>query len=155
MISSRAKCQHRDMSNIEEFDVTIPSETSHGREVQEKIVASMEARGFSPRDVFGVRLALEEALVNAIKHGNGGDREKRVFVQFTVAVDADLGGMAVTVRDEGRGFDPDALPDPLSPENLLKSSGRGIFLMRNFMDDVSIVRRPEGGTVVRMSKKLN
>jgi serine/threonine-protein kinase RsbW len=60
----------------------------------------------------------------------------------------------VSVRDEGAGFDPESIADPLAPENMLKSSGRGIFLMRNFMDDVSLRRAPEGGMEVRMVKKL-
>jgi serine/threonine-protein kinase RsbW len=61
----------------------------------------------------------------------------------------------VRVLDEGAGFDPDHVANPLDPENVLKSSGRGIFFMRSFMDDVSIARRPEGGMAVRMSKKLS
>ena len=69
------------MSSTEEFDVTIPSDTAKGREVQEQIVGGMESRGYSPRDVFGVRLALEEALVNAIKHGNKMDPDKVVNVK--------------------------------------------------------------------------
>jgi serine/threonine-protein kinase RsbW len=111
--------------------------------------------GLDDESVHWCGVAVRESVINAIKHGNGGDREKRVFVQFTVAVDADLGGMAVTVRDEGRGFDPDALPDPLSPENLLKSSGRGIFLMRNFMDEITLRRAPQGGMEVFMMKRAS
>jgi serine/threonine-protein kinase RsbW len=146
MISSRAKCQHRDMSNIEEFDVTIPSETSHGREVQEKIVASMEARGFSPRDVFGVRLALEEALVNAIKHGNKMDPDKTVHVCWQV----DEEHVRVTIEDQGPGFDVSEVPDPTDEENLDKPGGRGIMLMRAFM---SLVEYNETGNKLTLEKR--
>jgi len=62
--------------------------------------------------------------------------------------------LVIAIRDQGAGFDPEALPDPLAPENLLKSSGRGIFFMRSFMDDVTLSRVPEGGMEVRMVKKL-
>ena len=61
----------------------------------------------------------------------------------------------MSVLDEGEGFEPGDIADPLAPENVLKASGRGIFFMRSFMDDVRIERRPEGGTAVRMSKKLS
>jgi len=134
------------MSNIEEFDVTIPSETSHGREVQEKIVASMEARGFSPRDVFGVRLALEEALVNAIKHGNKMDPDKTVHVCWQV----DEEHVRVTIEDQGPGFDVSEVPDPTDEENLDKPGGRGIMLMRAFM---SLVEYNETGNKLTLEKR--
>ena len=60
----------------------------------------------------------------------------------------------IRVRDEGEGFDPESIADPLAPENLLKASGRGIFLIRNFMDDVQLQRAPEGGMEIRMTKRL-
>ncbi len=134
------------MSNIEEFDVIIPSETSHGREVQEKIVASMEARGFSPRDVFGVRLALEEALVNAIKHGNKMDPEKTVHVWWQV----DEEHVRVTIEDQGPGFDVSEVPDPTDEENLDKPGGRGIMLIRAFM---SVVEYNETGNKLTLEKR--
>jgi serine/threonine-protein kinase RsbW len=75
-------------------------------------------------------------------------------VQFALTPRAKPETFEVSVLDEGEGFDPTDVADPLDPANVLKSSGRGIFFMRNFMDDVSIARRPEGGMAVRMSKKL-
>jgi len=101
-----------------------------------------------------VGVAVREAVINAIKHGNGEDERKRVHVEFTMLNGDTPPGIAIRVRDEGPGFDPESIPDPLAPENVLKSSGRGIFFMRNFMDDVSIARRPEGGMAVRMRKTL-
>ena len=102
-----------------------------------------------------VSVAVRESVINAIKHGNRGDRRKRVHVQFMLAPHEKPEDFIVQVEDEGEGFDPDSIANPLDPENVLKSSGRGIFFMRSFMDDVSIARRPEGGMVVRMTKKLS
>ena len=99
-------------------------------------------------------VAIRESVINAIKHGNRHDPAKLVFVEFLTERSADPPRLVVSVRDQGEGFDPDALGDPLAPENLLKSSGRGIFFMRSFMDDVSIRRAPEGGMEVRMIKRL-
>jgi serine/threonine-protein kinase RsbW len=101
-----------------------------------------------------VSVAVRESVINAIKHGNREDRSKHVVVEFILRPRARPEEFVVRVLDEGDGFDPDEIANPLDPENMLKSSGRGIFFMRNFMDDVSITRRPEGGMDVRMSKKL-
>jgi serine/threonine-protein kinase RsbW len=100
-----------------------------------------------------VGMAIRESVINAIKHGNQNDQNKLVHVEFTSSVDG--GELAVSIRDEGEGFDPGDIADPLAPENMLKSSGRGIFLMRNFMDDVELRRVPGGGMEVRMVKKLS
>ena len=97
-----------------------------------------------------VGVAIRECVINAIKHGNRRDSHKHVFVEFS-AVDSVL---TIRVRDQGEGFDPDTLADPLAPENLLKASGRGIFLIRSFMDDVQLRSAPEGGMEVRMIKRL-
>jgi len=101
-----------------------------------------------------VSVAVRESVINAIKHGNREDHAKHVTVEFTLTPRATPDHFVVRVLDEGRGFDPEAIANPLDPENVLKSSGRGIFFMRSFMDDVAIERRPEGGMSVKMSKKL-
>ena len=101
-----------------------------------------------------VSVAVRESVINAIKHGNREDHAKHVTVEFTLTPRATPDHFVVRVLDEGRGFDPEAIANPLDPENVLKSSGRGIFFMRSFMDDVAIERRPEGGMSVRMRKKL-
>ena len=101
-----------------------------------------------------VSVAVRESVINAIKHGNREDRTKHVVVEFILRPRRRPEEFVVRVLDEGEGFDPTEIANPLDPENMLKSSGRGIFFMRNFMDDVSITRRPEGGMDVRMSKKL-
>jgi len=133
------------MPNPEEFSERIPSDTARGREVQEQIVSGMEQRGFSPRDVFGVRLALEEALVNAIKHGNRMDPNKSVQIDWTLSES----GVRVVIEDEGDGFDVSDVPDPTDDENLDKPGGRGIMLMRSFM---SVVEYNESGNRLILEK---
>ena len=110
--------------------------------------------GFDEDSTHWVGVALRESVINAIKHGNRNDASKRVFVEFDSARLADLPVLSIRVRDEGEGFDPGVLADPLAPENMLKSSGRGIFLIRNFMDDVQLRRAPEGGMEIRMTKRV-
>jgi serine/threonine-protein kinase RsbW len=111
--------------------------------------------GLDEDTIHWVSVAVRESVINAIKHGNREDRSKHVTVEFTLTPSGQPEEFIVRVLDEGAGFDPEAVANPLDPENVLKSSGRGIFFMRSFMDDVSIARRPEGGMVVRMSKKLS
>ena len=101
-----------------------------------------------------VGVAVRESVINAIKHGNRYDPAKRVFVEFTVRPPVAPTELFIVVRDQGEGFDPDALADPLAPENLLKASGRGIFFMRSFMDDVQIRRAAQGGMEVTMLKRF-
>ena len=110
--------------------------------------------GLDDDTVHWVGVALRECVSNAIKHGNKSDTNKQVFVDFETAQRAAATELRICVRDQGQGFDPDALADPLAPENLLKASGRGIFLIKNFMDDVRLRRVPEGGMEVVMTKRL-
>jgi serine/threonine-protein kinase RsbW len=100
-------------------------------------------------------VAVRESVINAIKHGNCSDVRKRVHVEFSSLQDGGGPGLAVRVRDEGCGFDPSLLADPLAAENLLKANGRGIFLMRSFMDEMTFQRAAEGGMEVRMVKRLH
>ncbi|HZM61734.1 MAG TPA: ATP-binding protein [Vicinamibacterales bacterium] len=110
--------------------------------------------GLDDEALHWVGVAVRESVINAIKHGNAGDERKRVHVEFTPLNSNRPAGIAIRVRDEGPGFDPDALPDPLAPENMLKSSGRGIFLIRSFMDELVLRRAPEGGMEVVMVKRV-
>jgi serine/threonine-protein kinase RsbW len=102
-----------------------------------------------------IGVAVRESVINAIKHGNREDIEKLVTVEFAFEPVASPTELIVRVLDEGEGFEPEEIADPLAPENLLKASGRGIFFMRSFMDDVTIRRGPERGMEVRMVKKLS
>ena len=99
-----------------------------------------------------VSVAIRESVINAIKHGNRNDATKRVFVEFGTSM-GEVPELSIRVRDQGEGFDPELVANPLDPENLLKSSGRGIFLIRSFMDDVQLRRLPEGGMEIRMIKR--
>jgi serine/threonine-protein kinase RsbW len=110
--------------------------------------------GLDDDSVHWVTVAVRESVVNAIKHGNCNDVRKRVHVEFTSLQDRGGAGIAILVRDEGCGFDPTTLPDPLAPENLLKANGRGIFMMRTFMDEMTFERAEQGGMQVRMVKRV-
>jgi serine/threonine-protein kinase RsbW len=101
-----------------------------------------------------VGVAIRESVTNAIRHGNRNDAGKHVFVEFSTEGPADAVEFMIRVRDEGEGFDPSGVADPLAPENLLKPGGRGIFLIRKFMDDVQLVHAPEGGMEMRMLKHV-
>lgn len=101
-----------------------------------------------------VGVAVRECVVNAIKHGNQNDESKRVVVEFSPVPPHDAEELVIRVEDEGEGFDPSDLPDPLAPENILRSSGRGIFLIRSFMDDVQLQRGLHRGMEIRMVKKV-
>ncbi len=111
------------------------------RQVEENVLTACQQHHFSESDIFAIKLALEEALVNACKHGNKMDPTKHVKVQFRVTDQrAD-----VAVEDEGPGFNPGELPDPTIEENLEMSHGRGILLMRAYMS--SVVFNPTGNKV--------
>ena len=109
--------------------------------------------GFDEDSRHWVCVAIRESVINAIKHGNRNDTSKHVFVEFETAPHIEPPKLMICVRDEGEGFDPETIADPLAPENLLKSGGRGIFLIRSFMDEVMLLRAPEGGMEVRMTKR--
>jgi len=110
--------------------------------------------GLDEDAVHWVGVAVRESVINAMKHGNRLDEAKSVTIEFAFVPAATPTELIVRVLDEGEGFEPELVADPLAPENLLKSSGRGMFFMRSFMDDVSVHRVPEGGMEVRMVKKL-
>ena len=110
--------------------------------------------GLDEDTVHWIGVAVRESVINAIKHGNREDSGKIVTVEFTFSPTVDPSELVVRVLDQGQGFEPDAVADPLAPENILKSSGRGIFFMRSFMDDVVLQRAAGGGMEVRMTKKL-
>ncbi|HEY3967388.1 MAG TPA: ATP-binding protein [Planctomycetaceae bacterium] len=134
------------MSTIEEvmreFEEIIPSNTAAGQSVQERIIQLLEELRFEDRDVFGIRLALEEALVNAIKHGNQMDPSKTVRIMCR----AGFQKVRIEIEDQGEGFHPADVPDPTADENLERPCGRGIMLMRAFM--TSITFNPSGNCVI-------
>ena len=118
-------------------------------EATELIVQQLaRRRGFSEQDVEQFMIAIRETMANAISHGNGHSREKSVYF----GVVADSTQFKVTVRDQGLGFDPEEVPDPTAEDNLLRTSGRGLLLMRSFVDELSIRRGDPAGTEVVLVK---
>ena len=107
--------------------------------------------GCNTDQMYFIQMAVREIVTNAIQHGNRFDPNKQVSITYQL----DPGKFEVQVRDQGEGFDYDHLPDPCDPANLLKSSGRGIFLVRSFMDDFSLKQIPDQGTEVRFVKRLS
>ena len=117
----------------------------------EEIASKMATKlGFEDEDINRISMAVREATVNAVLHGNAYDPVKKV----TVGLENTGGKLVITVTDEGLGLKPENIPDPLTPENLLKQSGRGIFLIRAFMDEVRI-RNLEPGTEITMIKNVH
>jgi serine/threonine-protein kinase RsbW len=120
-----------------------PSDFDAGCDVQRQILAEIERHGFNPNSIFATRLALEEAMVNAIKHGNKLDPGKRVVVEAKVTPQR----VEIEIEDQGPGFTRSSVPDPTAEENLCKCSGRGILLIEAYMNSVEWSR---GGRRVRM-----
>ncbi|MEO8591825.1 MAG: ATP-binding protein [Candidatus Solibacter sp.] len=117
----------------------------------EELAMGMAQRaGMDEDDLMKVGMAIRESVVNAVVHGNRYNANKRV--RFSVSSDGQR--FTVQVGDEGEGFDFDGIPDPLAPENLMRTSGRGIFLIRSFMDDFQMRRLETGGTEVTLVKNL-
>ena len=130
-------------------EVVIPSDTGEGQRVQKEILDALQACDYSQHDIFGIHLALEEALVNAIKHGNRMDRSKTVRIAYQI----DDRFFQIEIQDQGEGFDLDAVPDPTAEENLERPCGRGIMLMRSFMSSVEY--NSQGNCVVMRKFREN
>jgi len=111
----------------------------------------LEGREVSEETKHWLLMALREALANAIKHGNRQDLSKRIHLEMDVVGQ----NLQISIRDEGEGFDPGAVEDPLAPENRLKTSGRGIFYMKTFMDDVRFRKVEGGGMEIILTKNLS
>ncbi|MHB1421742.1 MAG: ATP-binding protein [Gemmataceae bacterium] len=145
LTAAKAMNHPRDVSPAVAVDVTIPSDTAEARRLQEEIEQLLNARNVHEHDVFSIKLALEEALVNAIKHGNQMDRSKNVHVAYQLFADR----FHVQIRDDGDGFEMSDVPDPTCFENLERPCGRGLMLMRHYMSEVAFNERGNG---VNMSK---
>jgi serine/threonine-protein kinase RsbW len=139
------------------FDVTLettelkfPSRIDAVGEAADAVSQFVNRLGITDDVAFGVDMAVREAVTNAVIHGNKLDNAKLVEIKLTQTPE----GFEIRVHDQGSGFNPNDVPDPTKDENILKTSGRGIFFMRNFMDQVEWSPGPQGGTNVRMFKKL-
>jgi serine/threonine-protein kinase RsbW len=133
----------------ETVELKLPSRVEAIHEAAEAVSDAARRLGFAEDALFGIDLAVREAVTNAVLHGNRQDES----VPFEVGLHGTDAGLVVTVRDRGAGFDPAGVADPTAEENLHKASGRGILFMRTFMDEVAWERPEGGGTLVRMTKK--
>ena len=127
---------------------TIPSTNADAARVQQEIVEAIQQHDYKREAVFAVRLALDEALVNAVKHGNQNDPTKSIHIDFQINDER----LIIEVQDEGPGFTPADLPDPTAPENLSRPNGRGVMLMRAYMTDVGF---NESGNRVILTKRYD
>jgi serine/threonine-protein kinase RsbW len=130
--------------------LVLPSHIEAVADAAAAVTELVKSCGLDEQVAFGVDMAVREAVTNAVVHGNQEDESKSVEVIFGCGENA----LEIEIRDQGEGFDPATVPDPTEPANLLKTSGRGIFLMRTFMDEVDWFMRPDGGTTVRLVKKF-
>lgn len=128
--------------------LVIPSEPKRIAEADEFIESSLRERGVPETLVSDVAIAATEMVNNAIIHGNKKDASKNV----TISMEFTATEVQIRVEDQGNGFNPDAVPDPLAEENLLREVGRGIFIVRSLMDEIRYERSPSGGMAVIMRK---
>ncbi|MDR2115169.1 MAG: ATP-binding protein [Planctomycetaceae bacterium] len=127
-------------------DCSFPSDMNIAHDLIEEVMEQIALGGWSNKEKFAVNMALEEALINAIQHGNNSDLSKQVH--FSCRLNAQR--IYVRIEDEGPGFDPNAIPDPTDPEHIMIASGRGVLLIKNF---VSCVRWNETGNVLEFEKE--
>ncbi|MBA2731619.1 MAG: ATP-binding protein [Acidobacteria bacterium] len=130
-------------------ELVLPSRIEAINEAASAAAEFVKRSGLDEDAAYGVDMAVREAVTNAVMHGNRQDEAKTVEVSLKSLP----GAIEITVRDQGKGFDTESVPDPTDPQNLLKTSGRGILFIRTFMDEVEWSRHPQGGTVIRMTKK--
>lgn len=133
------------------MEVTLESDLKNVEVADELSRRVTTQAGFAEDEREQIEMAVHESLINAIWHGNKNDASKRVWVRYQIHEDR----LEVRIRDQGAGFNVEAIPDPLEEENLLRVSGRGIFLIRSFMDDFRVEKLREGGTEVVMIKRFN
>jgi serine/threonine-protein kinase RsbW len=138
------------MADENRFHLAIGSRFENIELVHVVLKDRMEQLGIDKDTQHSVELAMREALANAIKHGNRQNPAKQVHVDLAV----EEGDLVIRVEDEGVGFDPDKVRNPLAPENLLNRNGRGILFMNKFMDDIQYGSNAGGGTVVTLRRRV-
>ncbi|ABF41516.1 putative anti-sigma regulatory factor, serine/threonine protein kinase [Candidatus Koribacter versatilis Ellin345] len=135
---------------VQRVSYTLESSLDSVNKAEEEATKIATRSGFDEDEAGRISMAVREATVNAVLHGNHYDTSKRVTLSFETTGDE----LIITVQDQGPGLDPTGVADPLAPENLLKQSGRGIFLIRAFMDDVQF-RNLEPGTEIKLIKRVH
>ena len=134
----------------ESVERSLDSKLESVDEAEELAIHMAEKAGFDEDDLHKIAMSVRETMVNAVVHGNRYNARKKVHV----TVSSSPGRLEIKIADQGEGFDLDQLPDPLQEENLLRHSGRGIFLMKAFMDEVRVIRGDPAGTEVTLVKNL-
>jgi len=129
--------------------IIVESKPSGLREPCQRLLSLLEEKGYTQDDMFAVHLALEEAFLNAVKHGNKMDPTKKVMLQYLV----DDEKVEIRMADEGEGFDPRSIPDPRLGENLYRPEGRGLLLMTTYMDTVEYNKQGNALRMVRYKKR--
>ena len=136
---------------ISVVEVTLESDLKNVEVAEEITLRVAGTAGFDEDEQHRIEMAVHESMINAIWHGNKNDSSKSVWLQFKILRDR----LEIRIRDQGKGFDPHNVPDPLDNENLLNVSGRGIFLIRSFMDEFKVENLNGTGTEVTMVKRLS
>jgi serine/threonine-protein kinase RsbW len=131
-------------------EVTLESDLKNVEVAEEITLRVAGTAGFDEDEQHRIEMAVHESMINAIWHGNKNDSSKNVWLQFKIYRDR----LEIRIRDQGNGFDPHRIPDPLENDNLLNVSGRGIFLIRAFMDEFKVENINGAGTEVTMVKHL-
>jgi serine/threonine-protein kinase RsbW len=131
------------------FSIVVKSNPSAVVEVCEQVLSKLEANGFGKDDIFAVHLALEEAFLNAVKHGNKMDSSKEVKIDYSV----DFDKVEISLTDQGKGFEPGSVADPRFGEDLYKPGGRGLLLMNSYMDVVKFNESGNSLYMVRYKEK--
>src|ERR1700740_787926 len=132
------------------LEVTLETQVESVNLAEEMCLRVAEAAGFGEDDCYRIGMSVREGVINAFHYGNEERRDKKIHLALHLTPEK----MTIHVLDEGKGFDLGSIPDPLAEENLLSTSGRGIFLMRAFMDEFDVVRGRTGGAEIVMSKRL-
>jgi serine/threonine-protein kinase RsbW len=138
------------MAATQRLEVTLETQLESVDLAENIVMRVAEAAGFGEDDIHKLGMAVREGVINAYNYGNCQDRRKKILL----GVEFDPEKMVVHIIDEGRGFELTEVADPLAEENLLRTSGRGLFLMRAFTDEMTVQRGPHGGADLMMAKKL-
>jgi serine/threonine-protein kinase RsbW len=136
--------------DVKHLEITLETQVESVNLAEEMCLRVAEAAGFGEDDCYRIGMSVREGVINAFHYGNEERPDKKIHLALDLTPDK----MTIHVLDEGKGFDLDSIPDPLAEENLLSTSGRGIFLMRAFMDEFAVVPGRTGGAEIIMSKKL-
>jgi len=131
--------------------IIIEASSDLARKLCREIVAQIDPNDFSQKDIFSIKLAIEEAMINAVEHGSRQDWQKNITVDYSITSDI----FEISITDNGEGFKPDMVPDPRQDENIHRATGRGIVLMKACMDSVEYNARGNSVHMVKRSTELN